>query len=247
MLPVHLFGRCAEVEPLVAAAKPKGIWVLEDAAQAIGAKSKGKSAGTLADGATFSFFPSKNLGGVGDGGLVAGNDTVWLDRVKRLRVHGGAKQYVHDEVGMNSRLDEIQAAVLEVKLKRLDAWTDGRRKNADKYRALLKDVSEVVLPSDDPDGRHIYNQFTLLADRRDALKEHLTAAGVGNAIYYPTCLHMQKCFESWGYKKGQFPVSEKCAERALSIPIFCELTDAQVEYVATSIRSFNRGVQRATG
>jgi len=246
-LPVHLFGRCAEVEPLVAAAKPKGIFVLEDAAQAIGAKRKGKSAGTLADGATFSFFPSKNLGGAGDGGLVAGTDSAWLDRVKRLRVHGGAKQYVHDEVGMNSRLDELQAAVLEVKLKRLDAWTDGRRKNAEKYRTLLKDVSEIVLPSDDPDGRHIYNQFTLLADRRDALKEHLAAQGVGNAIYYPICLHEQKCFADWGYSKGQFPVSERAAERAISIPIYGELTDAQIEHVASSIRSFYRGAQRATG
>jgi dTDP-4-amino-4,6-dideoxygalactose transaminase len=220
--------------------------VLEDAAQAIGARRKGKGAGTLADGATFSFFPSKNLGGAGDGGLVAGNDAAWLERVKRLRVHGGAKQYVHDEVGMNSRLDEIQAAVLDVKLKHLDAWTDGRRKNADRYRALLKDVSEIVLPADDPDGRHIYNQFTILADRRDQLKEHLTAAGVGNAIYYPICLHLQQCFADWGYKKGQFPVSEKCSERALSIPVFGELTESQVEHVADSIRSFYRGAKRAT-
>lgn len=246
MLPVHLFGRCADVETLVAAAKPKGIWVLEDAAQAIGARRKGKGAGTLADGGTFSFFPSKNLGGAGDGGLVAANDGAYLERVKRLRVHGGAKQYVHDEVGMNSRLDEIQAAVLEVKLKHLDAWTEGRRKNADRYRQMLAEVSEIVLPSDDPDGRHIYNQFTILADRRDALKEHLSAAGIGNAIYYPTPLHLQKCFADWGYKKGQFPVAERCAQRALSIPIYGELTEGQIEQVASAIRGFYRGTQRAT-
>lgn len=246
LLPVHLFGRCAETEPLVAAAKPKGLYVIEDAAQAIGAKRNGKSAGTLADGATFSFFPSKNLGGAGDGGLVAGSDMAWLERVKRLRVHGGAKQYVHEEVGMNSRLDDIQAAVLEVKLARLDAWTDGRRKNADLYRTLLADVSEVVLPADDAGGRHIYNQFTLLADRRDALKDHLTANGVGNAIYYPIPLHLQQCFSSWGYKRGQFPVSERCAERAISIPIYAELSRAQIEHVATTIRSFYRGAKRAS-
>lgn len=245
-LPVHLFGRCAEVEPLLAAAKPKGIAVIEDAAQAIGSRRKGKGAGTLGDAGTFSFFPSKNLGGAGDGGLVASNDGGLLDRVKRLRVHGGAKQYVHDEVGMNSRLDEIQAAVLEVKLKRLDEWTEGRRRNADHYRRLLADVSEIVLPSDDPEGRHIYNQFTILADRRDDLKAHLAAAGVGNAIYYPKPLHLQKCFAEWGYKQGQFPVSESCAARALSIPIFGELTQAQLEYVAESIRSFYRGAKRAT-
>lgn len=247
ILPVHLFGRCAEVEPLVAAAKPKGIFVLEDAAQSIGAKRKGKMAGQLADGATYSFFPSKNLGGVGDGGLVAGNDVAWMERIRKLRVHGGAKTYFHEEVGMNSRLDAIQAAVLEVKLKRLDAWTDARRANAAKYREMLKDVSEIVLPSDDPDGRHIYNQFTILADGRDALKEHLTAEGIGNAIYYPLCLHQQKCFESWGYKQGQFPIAEKCAARALSIPIYGELSAAQVEQVASAIRSFYRGTAKKAG
>lgn len=243
-LPVHLFGRCAEVEPLVAFAKPKGMFVIEDAAQAIGAERKGVKAGRLADGATFSFFPSKNLGGVGDGGLVAGMDAAWMDRVRRLRVHGGAKTYFHEEVGLNGRLDSIQAAVLEVKLKHLAGWTDARRKNADKYRALLKDVAEIVLPQDDPDGRHIYNQFTLLADRRDDLKAHLTAEGIGNAIYYPLCLHEQKCFAAWGYKRGQFPVAERCAERALSIPIYGELTDAQIEQVAGAIRSFYRGAAK---
>jgi dTDP-4-amino-4,6-dideoxygalactose transaminase len=243
-LPVHLFGRCAETEPLVAAGKQKGIFVLEDAAQSIGAERKGKKAGLLGDGATYSFFPSKNLGGVGDGGLVAGTDLAFLERVRRLRVHGGAKTYFHEEVGMNSRLDDIQAAVLEVKLKRLDAWTEGRRKNAAAYREMLKDVSEIVLPEDDPEGRHIYNQFTILADRRDALKEHLTAEGIGCAIYYPLCLHQQKCFENWGYQKGQFPVAERCAERALSIPIYGELTTAQLEQVAGTIRGFYRGASR---
>ena len=244
ILPVHLFGRCAEVEPLVAAAKPKGITVIEDAAQSIGAERKGRKAGQLGDGATYSFFPSKNLGGVGDGGLVAGLDTGFMDRVRKLRVHGGAKTYFHEEVGMNSRLDSIQAAVLEVKLKRLDAWTDARRKNAAKYRELLKDVAEIRLPADDPDGRHIYNQFTILADRRDALKEHLTAEGIGNAIYYPLCLHQQQCFASWGYRKGQFPIAEKCADRVLSIPIYGELTEAQLEQVAGAIRGFYRGAAR---
>jgi len=243
-LPVHLFGRCAETEPLVAAGKAKGIFVLEDAAQSIGAERRGKKAGLLGDGATYSFFPSKNLGGAGDGGLVAGTDLSFLERVRRLRVHGGAKTYFHEEVGMNSRLDDIQAAVLEVKLKRLDGWTDARRKNAGLYREMLKDVSEIGLPADDPEGRHIYNQFTILADRRDALKEHLTAEGIGCAIYYPLCLHQQKCFENWGYKKGQFPISERCAERALSIPIYGELTTAQLEQVAGAIRGFYRGAAR---
>ena len=243
-LPVHLFGRCADVDPLVAFGRPKGIWTIEDAAQSIGAERKGVKAGRLADGATFSFFPSKNLGGIGDGGLVAGMDNAFMERVRKLRVHGGAKTYFHEEVGMNSRLDSIQAAVLEVKLKHLDAWTNGRRRNADKYRAMLKDVSEIVLPADDAEGRHIYNQFTLLADRRDDLKAHLTAEGVGNAIYYPLCLHEQKCFESWGYKKGQFPKAEAAAARALSIPIFGELTDAQIERVAGAIRSFYRGAAK---
>ncbi len=244
-LPVHLFGRCAEVEPLVDLGRKKGIAVIEDAAQAIGSERKGKRAGTLADGATFSFFPSKNLGGAGDGGLCAGLDTAWMDRIRKLRVHGGAKQYHHEEVGMNSRLDSLQAAILEVKLKHLDSWTAGRRKNADTYRELLKDVSEIVLPQDDPDGRHIYNQFTILADKRDALKDHLTAQGIGNAIYYPLPLHLQKCFSDWGYKKGQFPVSERCADRVLSIPIFGELTRQQIEHVASSIRAFYRGASRA--
>ncbi len=241
ILPVHLFGRCAAVESLVAAAAPKGIRVIEDAAQAIGAERKGRRAGALADGATYSFFPSKNLGGAGDGGLVAGPDVAWMERVRRLRVHGGAKQYVHDEVGFNSRLDEIQAAVLEVKLRRLDGWTGGRRRNAAAYRERLRDVAEIALPGDDPEGRHIYNQFTILADRRDALREHLTAAGIGTAIYYPIPLHRQRCFADLGYRQGQFPIAESHAERALSLPIYGELSEAQLDRVAEAVRSFYRG------
>lgn len=246
MLPVHLFGRCAEVEMLVAAARPKGIKVIEDAAQAIGSERKGVRAGMLADGATFSFFPSKNLGGAGDGGLCAGPDTAWMERIRKLRVHGGAKQYHHEEVGMNSRLDSLQAAILEVKLRHLDGWTEGRRRNADLYRSLLADVSEVVLPSDDPDGRHIYNQFTILADHRDALKEHLAKEGIGNAIYYPVPLHLQNCFADLGYRKGQLPIAERLAEKALSLPIYGELTEAQIERVASAVRDFYRGEARAT-
>jgi dTDP-4-amino-4,6-dideoxygalactose transaminase len=241
VIPVHLFGQMAPMEGIQTLARTRGGFVLEDAAQAIGAKSPDGIAGALGDAAAFSFFPSKNLGGFGDGGLVASNDEDLALRVAKLRVHGSVKTYEHETVGTNSRLHAIQAAVLRVKLRHLEGWTKARRENARRYAGYLADVPGVRLPRVAEGYHHVYNQFTIRAERRDALRDHLTSRGIGSAVYYPLPLHLQKCFAPMGFRAGDLPVSEALCSEVVSLPVFPELGEERLSRVAEAIRSFYTG------
>lgn len=241
VIAVDLFGQIAPIEN-IRKLIPSHIPIIEDSAQSIGATrtvdGEVHRAGGLADICTFSFFPSKNLGGYGDGGMIVTNRDDLAMRVKRLRTHGSIKTYYHDEVGYNSRLDALQAAVLAAKLPHLESWSEARRKNAEFYNKAFADIKEVVVPTVDSQNVSIYNQYTIRAERRDELQAHLSSKGVGAAVYYPLPLHLQKCFEYCGYKNGDFPLSEKAALEVLSIPVFPELTEAQRDEVVATIRSF---------
>jgi dTDP-4-amino-4,6-dideoxygalactose transaminase len=234
VVPVHLFGQCADMPALMALVAKHGIPVLEDAAQAIGSEWQGRRAGEMGIAGCFSFFPSKNLGGIGDGGMVVSNDEALADRVKLLREHGARPKYHHHVLGQNSRLDAIQAAVLRVKLRHLEAWHVGRQKNAALYRELLAGTN-VGLPVARPEARHIYNQFVIRTPKRDALKQHLTECGIGTEVYYPRPLHLQECFGALGHREGDFPISEAAARETLALPIYPELTPEQIAYVAARI------------
>jgi dTDP-4-amino-4,6-dideoxygalactose transaminase len=239
IMPVHLFGACADMEPILKIADARGLPVVEDAAQAIGSEYKGRRAGSMGRIGCFSFFPSKNLGGFGDGGIITTNDPALAERMMALRVHGGARKYLHQWIGMNSRLDTIQAAVLAVKLRYLDGWSEGRQKNADVYRAKLAGIPGVIAPqARDYQNRHIYNQFSIRCPRRDALQAHLKNRGIGSEVYYPLPLHLQPCYAFLGHKKGDFPISERLAEEALALPIHSELAAEDIDYVCEEIRSF---------
>jgi dTDP-4-amino-4,6-dideoxygalactose transaminase len=241
LLPVHLFGRCTRMAPLLEEANRSGLMVIEDCAQAIDATSDGVPAGALGDFGCFSFHPSKNLGAYGDGGLVVARDRARAERLTRLRQHGGTKHHHHEEVGMNSRLDEIQAAVLNVKLRFLTEWTRLRRARAEDYRAMFAAASldGVALPDDD--AGHVYHQFTIRCPRRDALAEHLTARGIATRVYYPVPLHLQPCFASLGHRRGDFPNAERAASEVLSLPMYPELRRDQQERVVDAITDFFRG------
>ena len=240
VIPVDLFGQLAAIEQ-VRAAIP-AVPIIEDAAQSIGATREiaGKTvrAGEAATIGTFSFFPSKNLGGYGDGGMIVTQDEDLATRLKRLRVHGGLKTYYHDEVGYNSRLDSLQAAVLLAKLPHLESWSAARRKNAEYYNKAFADSSSVRTPVIDPANVSIYNQYTLRAEKRDELQEHLKKKGIGNSVYYPLPLHLQPCFEYLGYKEGAFPESEKAAKEVISLPVYPELTTNQLDEVIGAVREF---------
>jgi dTDP-4-amino-4,6-dideoxygalactose transaminase len=240
IMPVHLFGQCVDMEPLMKLSQKYGIPVIEDAAQAIGAKYQGKQAGTFGHTGCFSFFPSKNLGCFGDGGLVSTNDDAVQERLKGLRVHGGKIQYHHQEVGLNARLDALQAAIVSIKLPLLAGWTEGRRKNAELYNKLFAGNSSIVTPVEKADRYHIYNQYVIRVPNREALKSHLGEKGIGCAVYYPLSLHQQPCFADLGYKTGDFPESEKAADSTLALPIFPELTQEQIEYVADTVNKFTK-------
>jgi dTDP-4-amino-4,6-dideoxygalactose transaminase len=242
VMPVHLFGQMAAMERLLPLAERHGFAVIEDACQAIGARRRvdgsWRVAGELGRVTAFSFFPTKNLGGWGDGGMVVTSDRAMADRVRSLRMHGGTKTYYHDEVGTNSRLDALQAAVLLAKLPHLAAWSAARRANAAWYGAALAGVDAVRTPVTDPANEHIFHQYVIAAERRDALQAHLTAAGVGSAVYYPRPLHRQRCFAHLGYTAGAFPASEAAALEVLALPVYPELTEEQRQHVVRSIRSF---------
>ena len=240
VIPVDLFGQIAAVDA-VAAAIP-GMPIVEDAAQSIGASRQigGKTtrAGETATIGTFSFFPSKNLGGYGDGGMMVTQDQEIADRLRRLRVHGGMKTYYHDEVGYNSRLDALQAVVLLAKLPHLESWSAARRRNAEYYNAAFAGSSDIRTPSIDPANVSIYNQYTVRVPRRDELQAHLKSKGIGNSVYYPLPLHLQPCFEYLGSSEGAFPESEKAAKEVISLPIYPELTTAQLDEVIAAVREF---------
>lgn len=240
VIPVDLFGQMAAIESIQA--KVGDLPIVEDAAQSIGARRKidGKwtKAGESATIGTFSFFPSKNLGGYGDGGMTVTQDDTLAMRLRRLRVHGGEKTYFHEEVGYNSRLDSLQAAVLDAKLSHLEKWSAARRKNAEYYNRAFADLAEVRTPTVDPANESIYNQYTLRVTNRDGLQAHLKSAGIGNSVYYPLPLHLQPCFAYLGYKKGAFPESEKASAEVLSLPVYPELTQSQLDEVIGAVRGF---------
>ena len=241
IIPVHLYGQCADMAPITALAREHGWVVIEDAAQAIGAECQGRRAGSLGDYGCFSFFPSKNLGAFGDGGMVTCNAARVHKRLHILRVHGASPKYYHRFVGGNFRLDALQAAIVTTKLAHLDRWTAMRQANATGYRerfAAANLIGRVQLPAEVM-SRHIYNQFVIRLDRdRDALKNYLSDHDIGVEIYYPVPLHLQACFQTLGYVNGDFPVAEKAAETTLALPIFPELTDAQKDYVVDTIAAF---------
>ncbi|MDD3643038.1 MAG: DegT/DnrJ/EryC1/StrS family aminotransferase [Candidatus Krumholzibacteria bacterium] len=241
ILVVHLYGQTAEMDPILDAAASRGIPVIEDACQAIGARCRGRAAGSMGLAGCFSFFPSKNLGGAGDGGMVVTGDDSLADRIRVLREHGARRRYYHDEVGINSRLDAIQAAVLLVKLRRLDEWSEGRRRNAARYDELLGAAEGVVTPAALPHNRHIYNQYVIRAARRDDLKEHLQGAGIGCEVYYPVPLHLQACLSFLGGKEGDCPEAERAASETLALPVYPELTAAMQDEVAGAIGRFYAG------
>lgn len=245
IVPVHLFGQMAEMGPIREIADRHGLFVLEDAAQAIGARQRiggeVRSAGSLGVAGALSFFPTKNLGGFGDGGMITTNDDALAERLRKIRVHGGRQMYHHEMVGTNSRLDALQAAVLSAKLPHLPAWTDRRRENAAFYDARLAALAPAVrVPVRLDINEHVYNQYTVRVERRDELKAYLDAHGVGSGIYYPVPLHLQPCFAELGYREGDLPESERAAREVLSLPIYPELTADQLEEVAGRIEEFYR-------
>ena len=242
IIAVHLYGQMADMERLKALADRHGVVLIEDAAQAIGARrmvgGTWRMAGEIGLAGTLSFFPSKNLGGWGDGGMILTQDAALAQRLARLRLHGGAKQYHHDEVGYNSRLDTLQAAILLVKLRYLAGWSAARRGRAARYGDLLGTLPAVRLPAVDPGAEHIFHQYTIRAEHRDDLVAHLRDRGIGCAIYYPVGLHLQPCFADLGYRLGALPETERAMAEVVSLPIFPELSDSQQDAVAGAIREF---------
>jgi dTDP-4-amino-4,6-dideoxygalactose transaminase len=237
VMAVHLFGQCSDMTAIKAICDKHKVWLIEDAAQAIGSEWEGRRAGSMGDYGCFSFFPSKNLGAMGDGGMMVTQNADYADRVRLLREHGARPKYHHGMVGTNSRLDALQAAILRVKLRHLDRWSEGRAKNAGLYDRLFEG-SRVGRPYRDPRARHIYNQYVIRVPRRDELKTWLGERGIGTEVYYPIPLHLQKCFASLGHKAGDMPHSEAAARETLALPIYPELTEDQIRYVAASVRDF---------
>jgi dTDP-4-amino-4,6-dideoxygalactose transaminase len=263
IMPVHLYGQCADMDPIMDTAKRHNLYVIEDAAQAIGSEYKGRRAGSIGHIGCFSFFPSKNLGAFGDGGAVTTNDAELAERMRILRVHGAEPKYYHKFIGGNFRLDALQAAVVRIKLKYLDGWTAGRQRNAARYNQLFNetglsrgDAPLLTLPAESlqaghyalrrqaevhpfPGHRHIYNQYIVRCSRqRDELRAFLTERKIGTEIYYPVPLHQQECFAGWGYQAGAFPHSERAAKQTVAVPIYPELSDEQLQAVVSAIAEF---------
>jgi len=240
IIPVHLYGQMADMDEIVALSEKFGLYVIEDAAQAIGAEYKGRKAGSVGHLGCFSFFPTKNLGAYGDGGLVVTNDDELAERVRMLRVHGAKPKYYHHLVGYNSRLDALQAAILRAKLPHLAEWTKARQRIAARYDELLRDIEGIKLPHRAPHRTQIFHQYTVRVPggKRDALRAYLAERGIGTEVYYPLPLHLQPCFRHLGYREGDLPESERASREVLSFPMFPELTDEELEYVAGEIKRF---------
>ena len=238
LIPVHLYGQMADMDPLMEIANEHGLIVIEDAAQAIGSEYKGRRAGSIGHYGCFSFFPSKNLGGVGDGGMIVCNDTQRGDRVRCLRGHGAKPKYYHKIIGGNFRLDAIQAAVISAKLPHLDRWTAGRQRNANLYDRLFRDSgASTGLPAMVTD-RHIFNQYVIRLSQRDELQAFLKQKGIGTEVYYPVPLHLQECFAYLGYGNGSLPESERAAKETLALPIYPELSESQIRFVVDCVCEF---------
>lgn len=251
IMPVHIFGQCVDMDPVWRIATKHGLSIIEDACQAIGATYNGRRAGVLGRTGCFSFFPTKNLGAAGDGGIITTDDPVLAGKLRRLRVHGDLGGYTHKEIGFNSRLDALQAAVLRVKLKYLEQWTEGRIANAARYANLCEDrklTDHLELPVAKADRRHVYNQYTLRIGegRRDEILNSLREQQVGAAVYYPTPLHLQECFAGLGYQQGELPEAERASAEVLSLPIFAELTEAQQDRVVTGLATALNSSSAAT-
>lgn len=240
-IPVHLFGQCADMTPIMKICEAKKIPIIEDAAQAIGTEYQGKRAGSIGTIGCFSFFPSKNLGAMGDGGMTTTNDPELAEKLKIFRAHGSKPKYFHKYIGGNFRLDALQAVILQAKLKHLDSWSKGRQENAATYDRLFKEAGAekwITLPWRRSGDRHIFNQYVIRAPKRDELRKFLADNGVSTEIYYPLSLHMQECFAYLGHKEGDFPESEKAAAGSLALPIYPELTTSQQERVVSTICDF---------
>lgn len=244
IIAVHLFGQMAPIERILPIAQKHGLVVIEDAAQSVGARRKidgtWRVAGELGSSGTLSFFPTKNLGAWGDAGMVLTSDDALATRLRKLRLHGGAQQYHHEEVGTNSRLDSLQAAILLAKLPHLAEWSADRRRNAARYSEAFQGHPAVCAPRTEPENEHIFNQYTLRVERRDALQAHLKARGIGHAVYYPLALHLQPCFAHLGYRPGSLPVTEAATAAVISLPVYPELTSAQQDAVIDAVQSFYR-------
>ncbi|WML46855.1 DegT/DnrJ/EryC1/StrS family aminotransferase [Neobacillus sp. PS3-34] len=240
ILPVHLYGQMADMEKLAEIAKKHNLAIVEDAAQAIGAKQNGKSVGEMGSAATYSFFPTKNLGAYGDGGMIVTNDDQVAEKCSVIRVHGSKPKYYHHVLGYNSRLDELQAAVLNVKFPHLVEWSELRRQKAENYTHLLNERlgDSVVTPVEKEGNYHVFHQYTIRVEKRDELQQYLKEQGVATMIYYPLPLHVQPVFQNLGYKEGDLPITEKAAKEALSLPMFPELKTEQQEYVVAKIAEF---------
>jgi dTDP-4-amino-4,6-dideoxygalactose transaminase len=249
IVPVHIYGQCAEMNPLIELSQSRSIPIIEDAAQAIGAEDRRRRAGSMGTIGCFSFYPSKNLGGAGDGGMLVTNDLDHARRLYMLRVHGEEQKYHHKLVGISSRLDALQAAVLRVKLPHLDDWSNGRQRKAQQYELMFADAGlgqsrdQIELPFVRSNARHIFHQFVVrvLDGKRDELCAHLRKSGVGTDVYYPVPLHLQECFAYLGYKEGDFPIAELAAKETVALPVYPELTDEQQDYVVSAIVEFFRG------
>jgi dTDP-4-amino-4,6-dideoxygalactose transaminase len=240
VIPVHLYGQAADMDAVVEIARKHNLRVIEDCAQAIGATYKGKRVGTFGDLGCFSFFPSKNLGGYGDGGMVVTDSELLAKRLRSLRSHGAVKKYFSEEQGWNSRLDEIQAAILRVKLRHLETWAAARRERAARYDVLLRNVAEVTRPVVHMSGTHVFHQYTIRVPNRDRVQNFLAEAGIVTAVYYPTPIHLQPIYRSLGYRSGNLPETEKAAREVLSLPIYPELTEAQVQRIASALMGATR-------
>jgi len=241
ILPVHLFGMAADMDAIPEIAAKRKLPVIEDAAQSIGARYRGEAVGSLGAMGCFSFFPSKNLGGAGDGGMITTNDQALAERLRLLRVHGSRKKYEYEIVGINSRLDALQAAILRVKLRHLEAWTEGRRRNANRYRVLFADLGltdHATLPCVPAERTHVYNQFVIQVAGREALRTFLKERGIPTEIYYPSPLHLERAFQYLGYKSGAFPVAEAASKQTMAIPIYPELREDQQHAIVSAIAEF---------
>ncbi|MEJ2718983.1 MAG: DegT/DnrJ/EryC1/StrS family aminotransferase [Deltaproteobacteria bacterium] len=243
VIPVHLFGQCAEMSRILEICQQHGLSVIEDAAQSLGARYHGRMAGSMGHAGCFSFFPAKNLGGIGDGGAIISHDRELAEKLRSLRNHGASRKYFHSDVGGNFRLDAVQAAALRVKLPQLERWHEDRRTNARLYREAFSDLEEqglLRLPVELPGRRHVFNQFVVRLERRDALQDYLNAHHIGTAVYYPLPLHLQDCFEALGYRRGSLPVSEQASREVLALPVYPGLNEVQRNKVIHCVREFFR-------
>ncbi len=238
IIPVHIFGQVCDMDPILETAKKHNLYVIEDACQAHGAEYKGKRAGSMGNAAAFSFYPGKNLGAYGEAGATVTNDEKIAEKMKIFRDHGQGQKYYHDMFGWNARMDGIQGAILNVKLKHLDKWNEGRRKNAALYNKQLSGIDKIKMPIEASYSKHVYHIYAIRYKERDKMMDFLKDKGIGVGIHYPVPVHLQKAYKNLGYKKGDFPVAEKSADEFVSLPMFSELTEEQINYTTEQVNAY---------